>query len=224
MGRLGVVTHWYVDADITGNTFYNTEDDFGYAIEIGGPSIATISGNTIYGFDLPAASDGSQSAAIYIENAFTGSCAWCTPPTSHITKNVLAENNEVYDSQYGMWIGNGYDTFAGDVDINVELHGNNIHDNVDGGAWIQDEDKEDGSSVTVTGSGNSWTNNGLYGLRVYTACDGDVTIDLLWETITGNAKTTPEARATLNFVMMASVTSRRMGLTPILPKGFPIKT
>ena len=179
MGRLGVVTHWYVDATITGNTFYNTVDDFGYGVEIGGPSTATISGNTFYGFDTPALSDSSESAGIYIENAFT-------PSLTGITKNVVLANNEIYDSQYGMWIGNGYNGYAGDVDINVTLNNNNFHNNTEGGAWIQDEDKEAGSSVTVSGSGNYWMNNALYGMRIYSEGDGNITVNLTGEMITGN--------------------------------------
>ncbi len=179
-GRLGVVTHDYVNATITGNTFYKTTDDFGYAIEIGGPSTATISGNTIYGFDTPAASDGSESAGIYIENAFTSSI------TTGIAKNVLVDNNEVYDSQYGMWIGNGYNGFAGDVDISVTLTNNSFHNNVDAAAIIQDEDKENGSSVSVSGGGNILMNNGFSGYYIYSQGDGDITVTLSGETITGH--------------------------------------
>jgi hypothetical protein len=98
----------------------------------------------------------------------------------------LVEGNEIYDSQYGFWIGNGYNNFAGDVDIDVTLNDNNIHDNVDGGAWIQDEDKENGSSVTVSGGGNSLTNNGNYGYYIYSEGDGDITVNLVDETITGH--------------------------------------
>ncbi len=186
-GRIGVVTHEYVDAKITGNTFYKSvgSEDFGYAIEIGGASTATIEGNTIYGYDTPALSDDSESAGIYIENAFTGTCGSCTFTTG-VVKNVVVENNEIYNGQYGMWIGNGYDTYAGDVDINVTLNENNLHDNWEGGVMIQDEDSENGSSVTVTGGGNSLTDNGEYGYRLFTQGDGDVTVGLSGETITGH--------------------------------------
>ena len=178
-GRVGVVTHDYINGTISNNVFYKTFDDFGYAIEMGSQSVGTISGNQIYGYDIPAASDGSESAGIYIENAFTDS-------SLPVVKNVLVEDNEVYGCQYGMWIGNGYDGFAGDVDIVVTLSSNSFHDNVEGGAWIQDEDASAGSSVTVTGGGNTWTDNGDYGLRIYTGGDGDVAIALTGDIITGH--------------------------------------
>lgn len=178
-GRVGVVTHDYIDATIENNTFGKTIDDFGYGIEVGSMSTGVVRGNTFYGFDLPAASDGSESAGIYIENAFTAS-------SPSLTKTVLVENNEIYGCQYGMWIGNGYNGYAGDVDIVVTLNNNNFHDNVEGGAWIQDEDASAGSSVSVSGGGNTWADNGDHGIRIYTAGDGDVSINLTGETISGN--------------------------------------
>ena len=196
-GRVALVTHDFTNATITNNEFYKTEDDFGYGIEIGSESIGTVSGNTFYGFDTIATSDGSDSAAIYIENSFTGSL-FGTPVSLANPKTVLVENNEIFGCQYGMWIGNGYDTFAGDVDIIVTLNNNDIHDNssfenpgahagkYNAGIIVQDEDMTDGSSVTVTGSGNTITNNGDYGIWVFTQGDGDITVDLEGETITGN--------------------------------------
>ena len=107
-------------------------------------------------------------------------------PDSNLAKPVTIENNEIHNCQYGLWIGNGYDCYAGDVHIDVTLNNNNIHDNTDGAAWIQDEDKADGSSVTVSGNGNSVVNNGTYGYYVYTNGDGDVTVDLSQDWISGN--------------------------------------
>ena len=177
MGRVGVVTHDYINATITGNTFYKTTDDFGYAMEIGSQSTGVVRNNVVYGYDTPAATDKSESAGIYIENAFTGS----SPSTS---KRVIVENNEIYDSQLAMWIGNGYDGYAGDVDINVQLNNNNFHDNWQAGVMIQDEDKSDGSSVTVNGSGNILKNNGNIGYWILTQGDGNITVDLTEENIT----------------------------------------
>jgi hypothetical protein len=178
-GRVCIHAHDFVDLDISGNTFYKTTDDFGYAMEIGSESVATIEGNTIYGYDTPAASDNSSSAGIYIENCFTSG-------GPHVAKNVVVENNEVYDCQWALHVGNEFDGYSGDVDIALALNDNNFHDNLDGGVIIADEDKESGSSVSVSGSGNSLANNGDYGYYVYTNGDGDITIDLAGEAITGH--------------------------------------
>jgi hypothetical protein len=178
-GRLGVCTHQYVDADITLNTFYKTVDDFGYAVELGSESIGEITHNTIYGYDTAALSDGSNSAGIYIENAFTGT-------TSGVIKNVLVEDNEIYDCQWGLYIGNEFDGYAGDVDIVATVKDNNIHDNLDGGALFTDEDMEHSSSVNVTCQGNTLTNNGDYGYYIYTQGDGDITVSLPGDVVTGH--------------------------------------
>jgi hypothetical protein len=178
-GRLGVCTHAYVDLSITGNTFYKTLDDFGYAMEIGSESTGSIVGNTIYGYDTPAASDGSNSAGIYVENCFTGS-------TPSMTKTVYLSNNNVHDCQWGLYIGNEFNGYSGDVDIVATLTNNDIHDNIDGGIAITDEDKESGSSVTVHSSGNTIEDNGEYGIYIYTNGDGDITVDLPNDTITGH--------------------------------------
>ncbi|MBN2551070.1 MAG: right-handed parallel beta-helix repeat-containing protein, partial [Anaerolineales bacterium] len=178
-GRVGMVIHDFVNINITGSTFYKLTDDFGYAIELGSEATGTISGNTIYGYDTPAASDGSNSAGIYIENAFTGG-------VTGITKNVTIEGNEIYDCQYALYIGNEFDTYAGDVDIVVNATGNYFHDNVDGAIYITDEDKEYGSSVTYTGSGNTLTDNGGVGYFLSTSGDGDLDVTLTDEMITGH--------------------------------------
>jgi hypothetical protein len=177
-GRVGIVTHGYVNALVSKNTFYKTIADFGYAMEISSESTGIIRDNTIYGYDTPAASDGSESAGIYIENCFTAG-------SPHVTKNVTVERNEVYDCQWALHVGNEFDTYAGDVDILLSLNNNNFHNNVDGGVIVADEDKALGSSVTVSGSGNSLTNNGDYGYYIYTLGDGDITLDLSGQTITG---------------------------------------
>lgn len=183
-GRLGVCTHQYVDATITLNTFYKTIADFGYAIELGSESTGEITHNTIYGFDTAAASDGSNSAGIYVENAFTGTLfGW---PGPAMTKNVLVEDNEIYDCQWGLYVGNEFNGYAGDVDIVATVKDNNIHDNLDGGALFTDEDMADGSSVTVTCQNNTLTNNGDYGYYIYTQGDGDLSVTLPGDTITGH--------------------------------------
>jgi len=178
-GRLAVCTHDYVHATISDNTFYKTTADFGYAMEIGSESTATITGNTIYGYDTPAESDGSNSAGIYIENCFTGG-------TSGVTKNVSVTGNEIHDCQWALYIGNEFDGYSGDVDIVATVSGNDFHDNDDGAVALTDEDKADGSSVTATFQGNSVTNNGDYGYYIYTNGDGDITVDVTEDIITGH--------------------------------------
>ena len=183
VGRVALVTHDYVNGTIQNNVFCKTIDDFGYGIEMGSQSSGVISDNKFYGFDTAALSDGSESAGIYIENSFTGTL-FGGPFTS--SKAVTVRNNEVYDCQYGIWIGNGYDGYAGDIDIVVTLEDNSFHDNVEGGAIIQDEDMEDGSSVSVIGGGNTWKDNNEVGLFIFTQGDGDITVDLSGEIITGH--------------------------------------
>ncbi|HUW20328.1 MAG TPA: right-handed parallel beta-helix repeat-containing protein [Sedimentisphaerales bacterium] len=178
-GRVGVVTHDYINADISGNTFYKTLDDFGYAVEVGSQSTGSVTGNTIYGYDTPAASDGSESAGIYVENCFTGG-------SPSVTKNVTVSGNEIYDCQYAMWIGNGYDGYSGDVDIVIAVSGNNFHDNVDGAVILQDEDAEAGSSVTAAFQNNTVTDNNSYGYHIFTQGDGSITANFTGETITAH--------------------------------------
>lgn len=177
-GRVGVVTHDYVGGTIQGNTFTKTLDDFGYAIEMGSQSTGTISSNTITGYDTPALSDGSASAGIYIENAFTSA-------SPAVTKNVSVIGNNIYGNQYGMWIGNGYDGFAGPVDIVVTLQGNNVHNNTDTGILIEDEDASAGSSVTATSTSDTVVQNGSAGFWLNTYGDGELHVTVTTGTIDG---------------------------------------
>jgi hypothetical protein len=175
-GRIALVTHDYLHTVISGNTFYKTISDFGYAMEIGSQSTSVVSNNTIYGYNTMAASDSSNSAGIYIENAFTGG-------SPSVTKNVTLSGNEIYDCQWGLYIGNEFDTYAGDVDIVANVTGNNIHDNTDGGVVLTDEDYSAGSSVDVTFQNNTVMSNGSYGYLIFTNGDGDITALLNNETI-----------------------------------------
>jgi parallel beta-helix repeat protein len=177
-GRLGIVTHDFVHATIHGNTFTKTTDDFGYAMEIGSRSTATVSENTISGYDTPAASDQSQSAGIYIENSFTGGLG-------PINKPVTVSDNTLTGNQYGVYIGNEFDGYAGNVDINVTLTGNNIHDNTDGGVYVADEDRENGSSVTLNASENTVSDNGGEGYHFFTYRDGEIHATVSGDTISG---------------------------------------
>jgi len=190
-GRIGIVTHGWVHTTITGNTFSKVVHDFGYALEIGSTSTALIQQNTFAGYDTPA-SDHSQSAAIYIENSQTAGT------TGAVNKTVHVEQNQISGCQWGIYIGNEVDNFAGDVDIRAELVGNTIRDNhisaapypadLYGGVYVTDEDRSLGSSVTVTGGGNILQNNGPYGYFIGAWGDGDITFGLTGETVTGHVR------------------------------------
>jgi hypothetical protein len=177
-GRVAINTHDFVYSLIQGNTFVKVMDDFGYALEIGSRSTAFIDNNSFSGYDTPALSDGSTSAGIYIENAFTGGLP-------HVNKPVTISNNNIYGNQFGMWIGNGYDGFAGDVDINVTLQNNNIHNNSEAGVFIEDEDRSGGSSVTVSAGGNTVSENGTVGYYLNTYGDGELHVSLSNDVVSG---------------------------------------
>lgn len=183
VGRVAVLAHDYVNATITSNTFYKTSADFGYAIEMGSVSSGKISYNTIYGYNTAALSDGSNSAGIYVENCFTGPLFGSPFPAT--TKKVNITGNVIYDCQWGIYVGNEWDGYAGDVDIVLTLNSNNIHDNTDGGIYFADEDKANGSSVTVSGGNNYLTDNGDCGYYIATYGDGDITVNLRGEKISG---------------------------------------
>ncbi|MBU0618186.1 MAG: right-handed parallel beta-helix repeat-containing protein, partial [Planctomycetes bacterium] len=178
-GRVAIITDEFVDATITGNIFYKTTDDFGYAIELSSQSIGKIVHNTIYGYDTAAASDDSPSIGIYIENSLTSGL-------TGITKSVSVISNEVYDCQYGLWIGNGLDGSAGDVDIDANVWGNYIHDNLETAVVVQDEDMANGSSVTAAFRNNVLVDNVDVGYLIYTNGDGDIDASLENETIIGH--------------------------------------
>ncbi len=164
------------DNDIT-----RTVNDFGYGVEIGSTAEGTLTNNRISGYDTAAASDGSESAGIYIENAFTGAI------TTPIVKHVDLVNNEIWDSERGITIGNEFDGFAGAVTIDVDASGNNIHDNLNGGIKIADEDASAGSAVDVTFVNNTLTNNGHTGYFISTDGDGDITASIQGGSVSGSA-------------------------------------
>jgi hypothetical protein len=85
-----------------------------------------------------------------------------------------------------MIIGNEWDGYAGPVGIVATVSNNRIHDNLETGVIIADEDSESGSFVSVSGKNNVLPNNGDYGYYIHTYGDGDVTVAMSGETITGN--------------------------------------
>ena len=177
-GRVGIVAHGFVDINVAQNTFYKTTSDFGYAMEIGSQSIGSVSANTIHGYNTPAASDGSNSAGIYIENAYTAG-------TVGLTKSVSVSDNEVYDCQWAFYAGNEFDGYAGDVDMQLTVTGNNFHDNLDGAVIVTDEDRENGSSVNANFENNMLTDNGAYGYFIFSRGDGDITATLEGDFVNG---------------------------------------
>ena len=190
-GRLGLVTHDWVRASLTGNTFTKTVHDFGYAMEIGSTSTAVVSGNAISGFDTPA-TDHSQSGGIYIENAFTGAV------TTAVAKPVQVLNNVISACQWGIYIGNEFDGYAGNVDIQVTMSGNTVQNaaiapapfpgDPYGGIYITDEDRSAGSSVSVAGGGNIVRDNGQTGITLAGWGDADITVALVGETVAGHLR------------------------------------
>jgi len=173
-GRLAICTHQYVDALIEGNSFDMVDPNFGYAIEIGSESIGTIRDNTFQNYNTWALTDQSASGAIYVENAYTGS-------TPHLDKAVLIEENEVSSCQWGVIVGNEFPGFAGDVDIQVTMQKNFIHDNAttgsyaSGGVYLTDEGRDVGSSVSAVIDSNRLVNNGDFGISIVTDGNGDIT-------------------------------------------------
>jgi hypothetical protein len=181
LGRVAVLAHDFVDVQMSDNDITRTVNDFGYGAEIGSTAAATLTNNRISGYDTAAASDGSESAGIYVENAFTS--AIVTP----IVKHVGLVNNEIFGNERGITIGNEFDGFAGAVTIEVDASGNNIHDNLNGGIKIADEDASAGSAVDVTFVNNTLANNGHTGYFISTDGDGDITASIQGGSVSGSA-------------------------------------
>ncbi|PKK85008.1 MAG: hypothetical protein CVT49_00255 [candidate division Zixibacteria bacterium HGW-Zixibacteria-1] len=185
-GRIGIVTHDYVDATIDGNTFDKVDDDFGYAIEMGSASTGIISNNVFANYDTWAASDASTVAAILVENLFTQGV------TTPIEKTVLIENNEMYHCQYGIYIGSDYVGLAGDVDINATIKNNNIHDNITSGSYsvggivLVEKNMAVGSSLSAVIDSNQILNNVYNGIYMYTEGSGDISAEITYNTIEGH--------------------------------------
>ena len=191
-GRIGV----NAEAVVENNTFETT--DAGYAVDLGSESTGEIRNNVIHGYKTPF-STGAESGGIYIENAYPHQSV------SGLTKNVLVENNEVYDCQYGVAVGNEWNGIGGDVDIEVTLTGNEIYNNTLAGVVVTDEDASAGSSVTLVGSENIVRNNTSqsgtsYGYRIFefsqeddqgnvipgSEDDGNITVNLSSEVVSEN--------------------------------------
>jgi hypothetical protein len=182
-GRVGIVTHDYVHTVIDGNNIYKTTNTFGYGMEIGSSSTAVITDNEIYGFDTPALSDGSTSGGIYIENCYT--TAFTTP----VSKPIVISANQVYDCQMGIMVGNQWNNYAGDVDIELQITNNILTNNTSYGILLCDEDHANGSSVTAVLTGNNISSTldtpDAIGIMVYGTGDADLDVTLTNNVVTG---------------------------------------
>ncbi|HOY85764.1 MAG TPA: right-handed parallel beta-helix repeat-containing protein [Candidatus Syntrophosphaera sp.] len=180
-GRIGYISHDYVHATIELCDFHKTTHTFGYGMEIGSASTADIISNVMYGFDTPAVSDGSVSAAIYVENCYTQA-------ETGVTKEVTIQGNVIHDNQIGITVGNQFNNYAGDVDIVLNITGNDLDDNNDG-IVLCDEDKANGSSVTATLTNNTIDTAlevaGSTGLFTYSSGDGDLSVSMTGNSISG---------------------------------------
>lgn len=191
-GRVAVAAHDFSHVIITGNTFDKVDSDFGYGVEVGSEATGVVSDNVFRNYNTWALTDQSGSAAIYVENAFTAG-----EGHTGLNKQVMVSDNEIYSCQYGLYVGNSYPGFSGDVDINLTVEDNYIHDNAttgsesSGGMVIVDEGKDLGSSVNVTATNNKIENNGDHGIYIYTNGNGDITAAItsnqLLENFTGMA-------------------------------------
>ncbi len=185
-GRLGVVAHDFVNVLIEGNEFDKVEEDFGYAIELGSMATGIIRDNVFLRYCTWAATDFSTTSAIYVENCFTSSIV------DPLEKPVLIEDNDISLCQYGVYVGNEHEGYAGDVDINITIKNNNIHDATTSGSWssggilLVDEGKSLGSSVTATLDSNNIENNANYGIYIYTSGNGDISATLTENQIRGH--------------------------------------
>jgi len=185
-GRIGIVTHEYVDVLIDGNSFDKVEDDFGYGIELGSASTGIITNNTFANYDTWAASDASTVAAIMVEAYYTDHIV---DPTA---KPVVIENNEIYNCQYGLYIGTDRAGYAGDVDMDLTIKNNYIHDNATSGSYsvggmvIVDKNLDAGASITALIDSNTIENNVYNGIYIYTDGNGDIAAEITYNTINGH--------------------------------------
>lgn len=177
-GRAGVLFHGWTHGVVHRNGF-RTEGDFGYGVIVSSQATADIRGNDIAGYATEAATDGSASAGVFIDNAFTAG-------SPHVDKVVTVRGNHLSGNGYGVSIGNAYPGLSGDVDVAVRLESNFILDSATAGVQLTDEGRSAGSSVTVSARGNLLRGGAGAGYLVYTAGNGEVHLDASGDAITGN--------------------------------------
>jgi len=153
VGRVGVNVHEYVALDVANNSFRSTVDDFGYAVELGSEATGAVRGNEISGFDTTAASDGSHSAGIYVENAFTSDVS------APVEKHVLVANNTVADSQVGVQFGQTYDGLSSNTVVVADFRDNVVRNSSVAGVVVTDENADEGSAVRLFTENNTVADN-----------------------------------------------------------------
>jgi len=180
-GRVGILAHDFVNVIITDCDFHKTTHTFGYGMEIGSESTATVTGSTLYGYDTAALSDGSTSSAIYVENCFTNGTVVAT------AKPVEISDNNIYNNQSGITIGNQFNNYAGNVDITATISDNTFTNNAFYAILVTDEDRSNGSSVTTTISGNTISAETAesIGILIYSVGDADLTATIQNNVVTG---------------------------------------
>jgi len=166
-GRIGVLAHGNIQANITNSEIIQYQSTAGFGIEIGSQASAVISGNTIRGFRT--APSGESVAGIYLENAYTSGVSG--------NKYISIANNHINGCQYGIYIGNEWDGLGGAVGINAGISNNDLTSNLLAGILITDEDKSRGSRVNVSTSNNTVVGNSNYGYFIYTNGDGDISLN-----------------------------------------------
>lgn len=177
-GRVGVLLHGFTHGEFVRNAF-RAEGDFGYGVEVSSSATADLRSNDIAGYDVTAATDGSGSAGVLVDNAFTAG-------NPHLDKRVTLRANHLHANTYAVSVGNAFPGLSGDVDIDLRLDANLLHANRLGAVSVTDANRSAGSSVTVTARGNLVADNHGAGYVVSTAGDGEVHLDLAREVISGH--------------------------------------
>lgn len=177
-GRTAATFQWYTRADVRDNVI-TTADDFGYGLYLAGPSDGVIANNQIAGFHTRAATDGSASAGIYVDNAFTRGLP-------SVRKRVTIQENDIRDCNYGVTLGNGFAGLGGDTDLDIRLKGNTVQGATLAGVNVIDVDRSAGSSVRLTASDNEVTGSAGPGYQIATQGDAEVHATILHDLIRGN--------------------------------------
>ncbi|MFH2036819.1 MAG: right-handed parallel beta-helix repeat-containing protein, partial [Candidatus Zixiibacteriota bacterium] len=185
-GRTAIMAHDYVDMHIEDNSFDQIDSDYGFAVELGSAAAGTIRNNSFANYATWELGDMVPVSAIYINNTYTDTV------TGAIDKVVVIDSNNIADCQYGIFVGNTYEGFAGNVDIDLTISNNNIQGNnatgsmSSGGILITDEGKDRGSSVFAKIDNNLIDDDSDYGVYIYSEGNGDITAWLRYNWVINN--------------------------------------